>query len=566
MSNIKKELTSLLLAAWMCVLLSACGGSSGDSAIADGPPDPSAGTGLSGPTLPLNDVLQATAGLAATQLADMKTPQVLQRPALEPVPAAQCDSNSHPLQGTQGRVTATDINSAQADQGWNCNLQVVANYDGIPGGFRVWRYTDTQGQTCAYYDTSFAGGPTAIISLGGGPSLGVAVLDMDDPAHPRFIKTLTTLAMLAPHESLNLNKRRGLLAAEVGNAATLPGALAIYDVSQDCRHPQLKSQFPTITGHESGFSPDGKTFWVAGGFGYIQAIDVSSPSKPKELWRGAYYSHGLNFSADGNTMFHTDTVNGNLGVIDVSEIQDRQDNPKVHDISRVSWPTATIPQNSVPFTRDGHHYLLEFEEFAFRVNPATVADSPGAARILNIDDLRHPTIVSNIRLEVNMRAEHQAANLDPSALPPNQVLGYAFHYCAIPRQDNPQIAACTAINSGLRVFNISDPSNPREVAYYIAPPKANRIVNIIPELPDTLSSVSKGVADLINGLGDNAPLPDINSLLSTVSDLTTEVLDVLPGNLAFSQPAFDPARRQVWYTDAVSGFYVLQLSKNAWPQ
>jgi hypothetical protein len=32
-----------------------------------------------------------------------------------------------------------------------------------------------------------------------------------------------------------------------------------------------------------------------------------------------------------------------------------------------------------------------------------------------------------------------------------------------------------------------------------------------------------------------------------------------------SQPAFDPARRQVWYTDASSGFYDLQLSKSVWP-
>jgi hypothetical protein len=32
-----------------------------------------------------------------------------------------------------------------------------------------------------------------------------------------------------------------------------------------------------------------------------------------------------------------------------------------------------------------------------------------------------------------------------------------------------------------------------------------------------------------------------------------------------SQPAFDPARRQVWYTDATSGFWNVQLSKSVWP-
>jgi hypothetical protein len=32
-----------------------------------------------------------------------------------------------------------------------------------------------------------------------------------------------------------------------------------------------------------------------------------------------------------------------------------------------------------------------------------------------------------------------------------------------------------------------------------------------------------------------------------------------------SQPVFDPATRQVWYTDATSGFYSLRLDNGAWP-
>lgn len=471
--------------------------------------------GVTGPQLPAND-LEAMLALTASQLSVMDTPVPLDGPTLQPVPAAQCGTGSRPLTGVQGRVTAADIASAAADQGWTCNLSEVANY-ATPGGFRVWRYTDAQGHTCAYYDTSFVA-PLNIISLGGGPSLGVVVLDMDDPTHPVRTATLTTLAMLAPHESLNLNPKRGLLAAEAGNALTLPGTMAVYDISQDCQHPVLESQLPTIFGHESGFSPDGNTYWVAGGFGYIQAIDVSDPTKPGVLWTGAYYSHGLNLSDDGNTLYQTDPINGNVGLLDVSQIQSRQPNPSVHDISRVTWSTVSIPQNTIPFTNGGHHYLLEFEEFAFRFNPPTLDDKVGAARILDIDDPQHPYIVSNLRLEVNMRDAHQAADDDPSALPPTQVFGNAFHYCAVPTQVNPQIVACSAINSGLRVFDISDPAHPREVAYFVAPPKAGSL------------------------------------------------LGLLPGDLALSQPAFDRQRRQIWYTDAKSGFYVLQLAPGIWTQ
>ncbi len=523
-SEIGRRTAACLLAA-STVLISACGSSSQPVSSAGGSPagGGTCASGLSGgliaPTLPVTDINPVLA-LASAELAQMLQPVVLDCPSLQPVPQAVCDPDSQPLNnGVQGRVTLADMQSAQAAKGWTCNLKLVSQFN-APGGFRVWSYTDQQGRTCAYYDTSFAGGTTAAISLAGGPTPGVVVLDMSNPASPVHTATLTdSLAMLIPHESLNLNTRRGLLAADVGNAATLPGEMAIYDISSDCRHPQLKGQLPTITGHESGFSPDGNTFWVAGGFGYITAIDVTDPSNPKEVWRGTYNSHGLNLSDDGNTLYHTDTINGNFGLIDVSQIQARASNPQVHDISRVSWPTATIPQNSSPFTNNGHHYLLEFEEFAFRFNPATIQDSPGAARILNIDDPAHPYIVSNIRLAVNMQDEHRAADLDPSPLAANVALGYAFHYCAIPTEDNPQITACSTINSGLRVFNISDPAHPREVAYFVAPPNAGSLV------PGLLS-----------------------------------------GDLAFSQPAFDPAQRQIWYTDAVSGFYALQLSPQAWPQ
>jgi hypothetical protein len=62
-----------------------------------------------------------------------------------------------------------------------------------------------------------------------------------------------------------------------------PGIVDVYDVSQDCRHPVLQSSSPLgILGHESGFSPDGRTLWIsttarAG----VAAIDVSNPRLPR---------------------------------------------------------------------------------------------------------------------------------------------------------------------------------------------------------------------------------------------------------------------------------------------
>jgi len=475
----------------------------------------SADSGFTGPTLPAND-LEAMVAFAAGGLAQMKTPVIAPSPPLASVPRARCAAGSRPLAREQGRVTQADVASPAAARGWTCNVSQVSHV-ATPGGWRVWRYTDPAGHQCVYYDTSFTA-PANIISMVGGPSLGVQVIDVADPAHPRHTATLLSPAMLSPHESLNLNTKRGLLGAAVGSAATLPGTFDLYDVHTDCRHPALLSLQPIPTGHESGFSPDGRTFWVAGGAGYITAFDVSHPRHPHQVWKGAYYAHGLSFSADGRTMYQTDPINANLGLIDVSQIQDRATAPSVHDISRVTWPTASIPQNSSPFTRNGHHYVAEFEEFAFRFNPATMADKAGATRILDVDDPRHPAIVSNVRLAINMRGNHQAAGNDPSPIPPFSVFGGAMHYCAVPTRDNPSILACSSLTSGLRIFDIRDPAHPREVGYFIAPPKAGHL------------------------------------------------LGLLPGDFATSQPAFDQRRRLVYYSDAGAGMYAVKLNRRAWPR
>jgi len=465
------------------------------------------------PPLPVTD-LEAMISLTASQLAKETTPVTPPGPTLHATPSIACAAGSRPKTGMQGRVTAADIASPAGTQGWTCNLTKVSNQR-TPGGFRVWRYVDRAGHTCAFYDTSL-GAPLTVISPVAGPSLGTAVIDMSNPARPRLTAMLTSLAMLSPHESLNLNARRGLLVAEVGNALTLPGTLDVYSVAADCRHPQMLGEAAIATGHESGFSPDGRTFWVAGGAGYIYAFDLTDPRHPRELWKGAYYSHGLSLSSDGRTLYQTDPINGNLAILDVSQIQLRYAHPVVREIKRITWPTVSIPQNSQAFTSGGHKYLLEFDEFAFRFNPATMANKAGATRIVNIDNPSAPRIVSDLRLAVQLPANHALASSDPDPLGSSKVLGYGSHYCSMPTTVSPQIVACSELNSGLWVFNIANPAQPKVVAYFIAPPR------------------------------------------------TGSLLPNLRGDIAMSQPAFDVARHDVWYTDAVSGLYVVHLNSAAW--
>jgi hypothetical protein len=446
------------------------------------------------------------------------------------VPRAVCGPGSIPERSIQGRVTAADYGT-----GLRCNLELVGHTGPAMGGFRTHRYVDPRGHECAYYDRfpGMASNPAPVL---GGQVSGTFVVDMTDPAQPRVTDGLNTAANRSPHESLSLHTGRGLLAANMGSAATAPGFVDLYDLTEDCRHPVLLSSLPLgVAGHEGGFSPDGMTYWIsaAAGFytgtrGHLAAVDVSDPRLPRVLLAtSGENAHGFNFSPDGNTLYYGDPgPTRGLGILDVHEVQARAPNPKVRRISHLTWDTVSVPQTALPVTIGGHPYLIEVDEFASGSLPgnptgnalwhfltgaggSAPSELVGAARIIDVADPGAPKVTSDIRLEVNSpeaRAGEQAQ--DPGA---ESIFGYAAHYCAVPKADDPGIVACSFLLSGLRVFDIRDPAHPVEVAYYNPPGTAT------------------------------APYRTM------------------------SAPAFAPERREIWYTDGNYGFFALKVINGAWP-
>jgi hypothetical protein len=201
-------------------------------------------------------------------------------------------------------------------------------------------------------------------------------------------------------------------------------------------------------------------------------------------------------------------------ILDTSEIQARKPDPQAHEISRITWDNASIPQNAIPFTENGHPYVLEFDEYTAGTAGSGDKDAVGAGRIIDISDEKHPYVVSNLRLQVDQHADHAAAANDPGALSPVQ--GYAAHYCNIPSRVDPQVVACSFIASGLRVFDISDLVHPKEIAYYVAPTK-------------------KATENGYDG-----------------------------SNYAMSQPAFAPGR-EIWSTEGASRVYHMRVDASVWP-
>jgi hypothetical protein len=303
-----------------------------------------------------------------------------------------------------------------------------------------------------------------------------------------------------------------LLVADMGYPTWQPGFLDVFDVKQDCRHPALESSTPVgILGHEGGFSPDGKTFYVASLYAHtLTAVDLSNPKVPVIVWETANYQpHGVSVSNDGKRLYIAESAfqDGNdftgLTILDVSEVQKRVPNPNVKIVSRLTWPQLSTPQNATPFTQNGHKYLLETDEFGSGAHI-------GAARIIDIQNEKKPFVVSNMRLAVNKGG----ATADPGDDQPFQ--GYQGHYCTLPSRVDPYIIACSFIMSGLRVFDIHDPAHPKEIAYF------------------------------------NKPLMPGTNFIPTKA-----------GAFAMSAPAYDEKTGDIWYTDGNSGFYVVRLTKSA---
>jgi hypothetical protein len=432
-------------------------------------------------------------------------------PGDEPAPTPQlaCGAGALPEEGIQGRVSKAEHDSGRAAKGYTCNTEQVGHLQGF-GGFQVHRYVDDAGHECGYFDSTLLF-PKDALTNAEGP--GTYVLDMSDPAEPVVTATLTTPAMLSPHESLRLNQERGLLAAGMGYPSTNPGFVDVYDVTEDCRQPVLKSSTPLgIFGHESAFSPDGLTFYVTGTLApTLTALDLTDPSVPRVVWSsvGEHMLHGMNLSADGKTLYGADAGVGKRGltILDVTQVQERAAVPQVPVVSRTTWPTVSIPQNADPISIKGKPYLVEMDEYTSTTLNGPPGYDPnafiGAGRMIDIADPAAPKVVSDLRLEVHQRANRATdQRSDPGASSGTQ--GYAGHYCSVPTRVNPTITACSMIVSGLRVFDIRNPEKPVEIAYF------------------------------------NRPAAD--------------------GAFAMSAPTFVPERDEIWYADGNSGFYVVRLT------
>jgi len=436
------------------------------------------------------------------------------------VPKAKCGPNDRPETALQGQVPAAL--RAAGFQGFNCNLELIGQFRGNGANWQTTQFkqrvrgrdrdddddddghgnNDGKTRRCGYHGTA-----SPARSLPGRTQFGVPVIDLSDQRAPAPTAFLTTISMLDPWESLKVNERRQILGADNGQNGAGGPEVDFYDISQDCRFPQLIASAPVgtgadgggvvtpIIGHEGSWAPDGLTYYGGGRTvpNNYYAVDTSDPSRPKLLatWfvprvADGARTHGLSVSDDGlrgyfvsigsiNPVTLTDPnvrANNGLVIYDLSDFQKRRPNPQPKVLGEVYWKDGATAQHTINVKIKGKPYVIFVDEGGSggTTSPAQLAAACAAglapfpmARIIDISDETNPKVVTKIMHEV-----HDTKNC-PQVLPDLvglSIFTYGTHYCSVDNRKNATTLACGMFNSGIRVFDIRDPLRPKEIAYY----------------------------------------------------------------------------------------------------
>jgi hypothetical protein len=376
---------------------------------------------------------------------------------------ADCGSGSSPETGLQGQVPRRDRADGRSGRGYHCNLSLIGQYQGRGSGV-----VSPSFEHCAYFGSFF---PVSQLA----EPRGVQIVDASDPKAPRLAGGRNSTAFAGgTWESLKVDPVHGRLGATSAQVPGGTGGLAfdLYDVREDCANPRLLNPLvgqltvpAPVIGHEGDFAPDGDTYYATSGYGgVITAIDLKDPAKPRVIHTGVVgaANHGFSISPDGNTMYGVSIAPGGVQVLDISDIQARRPNPQIRQLGQVTWTDGFATQHTLNFTRDGHKFLYTADE-----------GGVGFVRLIDVDDPTRPRVLREYRLQIQLPS---AVGQRQNDLDGNSIFGYSAHYCALNRQQDPTRLACSYFQSGVRLFDITDPMSPRELGYY-QPPAQNTLAD-----------------------------------------------------------------------------------------
>ena len=362
---------------------------------------------------------------------------------------------------------------------------------------------------------------TPVIATAADPATGIAVIDAADPAQPELVQILPNPDVstdledpgsipgeLSPYiERQQLpNTHRAMamnwfaLASHEGRRVLVAGAhtlMGIFDAT-DCRNPVLKSTLDlhhdNVAVHGLRLSADGMRVYVSGvlTFDAMAVIDIADLAQPRILMTWPFGAHDLEPNADETRLYMNSltqpgtAIGGGLRVVDITGIKacgeampDHKDGGHEHE------PPPGCPET---FTEVAHYRWnglshanhvgrISGRPYAFTVDEYSSTDAPdqstpatcqpGWVRIIDLGDETEPQQVAQIKLGVSDWSNCGTITQD--------TLTYSAHYLELDDTADTKLVFVAWYASGLRVFDVTDPEEPREVAYLMPPPSPQAV-------------------------------------------------------------------------------------------
>lgn len=398
-----------------------------------------------------------------------------------------CGPDDKPEPALQGQTPLSDMASGRSQDPYFCGLRIVGHSDIWNRGAN-WQLA--RSQHCAYVSSMkavFVLDPEDPVTTR--EPAGVAVIDASNPGNPEPVGLLRGPGSLDSVETMDAadsGKRHVLVAGDYSGGfgpGGGPAALDIYDVS-DCAKPEhMATYYWPANAHNVTLSPDGKRVYGTRADYGVMVLDITRMREPKLVANARLTlpdgtvpgCHTVEFNRAETRMYCAGSVSS---AAKVDPPQARDDGPSIWDVSdfkrRVKDPKVRYVGEADIAGQGAHHavlatinnkpYVVAADELA--AGPTAFDDRAGCAsaaypRIFDVSDEHRPRLVGQFRLEVQ---DHCG---DPGVEVENANGQYASHYNSV---DDPwgdtRMGLFGMVGAGLRVVDLRDPTQPREVAYY----------------------------------------------------------------------------------------------------
>jgi hypothetical protein len=385
---------------------------------------------------------------------------------------------------------------------------------------------------------------TPVIASAADAGTGLAVIDAANPESPELVQIIpnpevvtdtsepenignelppppeaspNNIAVTPPNTHRVMAMNWFAIATHEGRRVMVAGAhtlLGVFDAT-DCRNPVLKSTISlhheNVAVHGLRFSPDGYRLYVSGvlTFDAMSVIDLGDLENPKILKTWEHGAHDVTLNADETRMYMnslttgTNSVQGGgLRIVDISALKgcigghsgheghedpapadpDACQKAEFEEVAHYKW-TGLSHANEIGRIK-GRTYAFTVDEYSTDQDRAgsTTLCSPGWIRVLDITDEDAIEQVGEIKLGVSQWDNCRNTNIDGAT--------YNTHYVTLDDESDTKLVFVAWYASGLRVFDVSDPAEPREIAYLMPPPQPTKLYDSAFASPTADSTIS----------------------------------------------------------------------------